>query len=99
MYFLVIAVHPKPTNDEYGVTDGAFAATWVQAISESEAERKARAFLEMGGWDTDVVDIPPREVSRAEFVNDAAKLALFDQALVDDIVTTLHLYPAGADEE
>ena len=98
MYFLLLEATPRPGSDAYGTTDGAYAACWAAASDAVVAESQVRAFLETIGWDTDVVE-EVRAVERDEFLGKPDSLALFDQAVTDGVVITLHRWPVGAPEE
>jgi hypothetical protein len=99
MYFLVLAAHPKADNPEYGSIDGAFASCWVKAISPEEAESAARSLLDDHGWHTEELEEPPRTIGREDYVEEPAKLALYDQAVLDGFVMSLHTWPVGAPDE
>ena|SRR5687768_14396837 len=94
----MLSATPKPSNNAYGETDGAFAACFVSTDDPEEAEAEARALLETIGWDTDELE-EVKAVSRDQYEGDAAALEHFDQAIIDGIVITLHMWPVGAPDE
>ena len=94
----MLGATPKPSSDDYGKTDGAFAACFVSTDDPSEAEAEARALLETIGWDTDELE-EVRAVIRDDYEGDATALERFDQAILDGIVITLHRWPVGAPGE
>ena len=98
MQFLSILVHPRTDSDEYGVVDGAYAACWVNEPTLELAEAAARAFLEASGWDAEEVE-EAYSVNRERYLEQERSLSLFDQALTDGVVVTLHTWPVGAPED
>ena len=69
MYFVMLGVTPKPSNREYGVTDGAYATCWVATDDSVVAESQARSLLEDTGWDvTEVEEAYP--VKRDRYLTD-----------------------------
>ena len=98
MYFVMLGVTPKPSNREYGVTDGAYATCWVATDDSVVAESQARSLLEDTGWDvTEVEEAYP--VKRDRYLTDPVTLGRFDQASVDGVVVTLHTWPVGAPDD
>lgn len=98
MYFVLLLSYPKPDHPECGETGGAYAACWVDSLDAVVAESRARSLLEELGWDTEDVD-ESYPVERAQYESDSQKLALYDQALQDGVVITLHTWPVGGDDD
>ena len=98
MYFVMLGATPKPSHDEYGVTDGAYAACWVATEDPAAAESQACSLLDDLGWDvTEVEEVYP--VTRDRYAEDSESLERFDRARVDGIVVTLHTWPVGAPDD
>ncbi len=98
MYFVMLLAHPKPQHPEYGETDGAYASCWVDAHDAVVAESRARSLLDEVGWDTEEVE-ESYAVQRQQYESDPKTLSLYDQALQDGVVASLHSWPVGGDEE
>jgi hypothetical protein len=98
VYFVMLGVTPKPSNEEYGVTDGAYAACWVATDDSIVAESRSRSLLEDIGWDVTEVE-EAYSVTRDRYVADPVSLGRFDQASVDGVVITLHSWPLGAPDD
>jgi len=98
MYFVMLGATPKPSNERYGVTDGAYAACWVATDDPAAAECRARSLLEDIGWDvTGAEESYP--VTRDQYAEGSVALERFDQASVDGVVVTLHTWPIGAPDD
>lgn len=75
-----------------GDVAGAYVSCWARASSIDDARSVAEAEIVESGWmPTDLIE--SGAVARDMYENDHGSLALFDQALVDNIVCVYHCYP------
>jgi hypothetical protein len=98
MMFLLFEVHPKPSHDEYGAIDGAFASMWVNEPAQSPAEVVAREFLEAQLWDVEALE-EAYPVTADYYAEDQVGRERFAQALLEGVVATFHRWPVGAPDE
>ena len=98
MFRLVYLAHPKPSHDDYGDVDGAYATCWVNDPTESLADSRARDFLEEIGWDVESLD-EAEDVSEVEYPADSEARDRVDQARIDGIVVSLHQWPVSASDD
>ena len=98
MFFLTFEASPKPSSPRYDEADGAFVSCWANEPTASLAEAGARAMAEAHGWDFVSLD-ECREVVREEYVEYPDRLERFDQAVIDGLVLTFHVWPIGGVRE
>ena len=98
MFFFTFLAHPRPTNAEYGIVDGAYVACWVAEPVEGAAEHVACEAIEAQDWDVAERD-QGYPVSADDYEPETESRDLFDQAVVDGVVLTFHTWPVGAPDE
>ena len=98
MFFFTFLAHPKPTHAEYGSVDGAYVACWVNEPVEAAAEQVAREAIEALAWDVEERDTG-FPVSIENYEPGTESRALYEQAIVDGVVLTVHRWPVGAPDE
>ena len=94
-YFRFLA-HPKPSNAEYGVVDGAWVSCWVLDPVLASAEAEARDVLEEAGWDVELLE----ESSVVDENNIPQSAASYiDQVRQDGLVAVFNTWDVGAPDE
>jgi hypothetical protein len=98
VHFLVFLAHPKPSSDDYGSVDGAYVSCWVNEPVASAAELVARQFIDDAGWDIQELD-EAHPISENHYSASDPGREKADQARIDGIVVTFHVWDVGAPDE
>ncbi len=96
---IIVSHHviPKPSHPDYFTIGGAYAVTFVNHTDSAIAIEMAKSDID-DNWEIESF-CEASEVTQETYEDGDENLRYFEQALVDDIVTVLHTYPVGSDEE
>ena len=97
MIVLTHHVVPKPTHPDYFEIGGAYAVAFVKHTDPVIAAEMAKAEID-DDWEIEEL-CETSEVTREMYEHDDENLQYYEQALTDDIVTVIHTYPVGSDED
>ena len=91
MYFLMYHVMPTADNDAGPEMKGAYANCLILSNSMDKAEEIAR--LKINELDWQIIDFEEGyEVIKADYIDNAKGMEMYEQALVDKEVYTFHTY-------
>jgi|GEM_PF-1746605 hypothetical protein len=91
VYFLMFHVKPNVDNNEDSVVKGAYANCLI--LSNTIGEAEAVAILKIKKLDWQIIELEEGyEVTESDYVDNAKDMEMYEQALIDKEVYTLHTY-------
>lgn len=85
VFYLNFKVEPSEHNPQFAKVAGAYASCWVLDSSDVTAYNKACFFIAKGEWEVIGVEMPPAEVTAADFEGRDIGMAKFYEAQEKDI--------------
>ena len=92
VYYLMMEAVPKPDNPEGRELGGAYVNCWVKADSQTEAQARAKEYIEAENW----ACLQTEEVSparREAYLDEPESLACFDEAVERGISAVFYAWP------
>ncbi|MSU58250.1 MAG: hypothetical protein EXS35_08725 [Pedosphaera sp.] len=90
-------MNPKPSHPDYFTIGGAIAVAFVNHTDSAIAIEMAKTNLD-DHWEIESF-CEVSEVTRDTYEEGDVNLSYYDMAIADGIVTVVHTYPVGSDEE
>jgi hypothetical protein len=92
MFFFTFEAKPSVDHPENNAIGGAFVNCWIEASTQTDAEKNARRTIEEHKWNIEILAESYLD-DRAYYDDDAPGLQYYEQALMDKEVFVFHRYP------
>lgn len=98
LFIVTIEALPAPDSEHFALYGGAYINVFTDETAIEAAIAVAKSEVEESGWQIHRV---PRAVwvTREDFGDDPEALECFEQALVDSVVSLVHTYPLGREDD